>query len=321
MRCALTLTELEFHDPRSPRGRRQRRFLCPLCGYDKPRDSAHRSLSLNTDTGAWICHRCGESGLLGEYWSQPFGHQNLRSRLIGKVVFSSSVAQTSGSTLYRRFDWRRVWHSSSRLLGTPGAIYLKHRGILTQFAETCGVRFSAAWYGRPAVLFPVNNADGNLVAVSGRFVDGCRSSKTLSAGRKSLGVFSASDLRTAPIISIVEGPIDALSLALCGLPATAMIGTSWAEWLPASLASKLVYIATDADEPGDEAAGQLSQALLPFACRALRLRPHVGKDWNEVLVQRGPWALRRLLRDLTVTSAKKDERQMSSLPSTRHILI
>ena len=321
MRRALTMAELEFHDPRSPRGRRQRRFLCPLCGYNKPRDSAHRSLSLNTDTGAWICHRCGESGLLGEYWSQPFGHQNLRSRLIGKVVFSSSVAQTSGSTLDRRFDWRRVWHSSSRLLGTPGAIYLKHRGILTQFAETCGVRFSAAWYGRPAVLFPVNNANGNLVAVSGRFVDGCRSSKTLSAGRKSLGVFSASDLRTAPIISIVEGPIDALSLALCGLPATAMIGTSWAEWLPASLASKLVYIATDADEPGDEAAGQLSQALLPFACRALRLRPHVGKDWNDVLVQRGSWALRRLLRDFTVTPAKKGERQMSSLPSTLHISI
>ncbi len=321
MRRALTMAELEFHDPRSPSGRRQRRFLCPLCGYDKPRDSAHRSLSLNTDTGAWICHRCGESGLLGEYWSQPFGHQNLRSRLMGKVAFNSSASQTSDRALDRRFDWRKVWCSSSRLLGTPGAIYLEHRGILTQFAETCGVRFSAAWYGRPAVLFPVNNADGNLVAVSGRFVDGCRSSKTLSAGRKSLGVFSASDLRTAPIISIVEGPIDALSLALCGLPTTAMIGTSWAEWLPASLASKLVYIATDADEPGDEAAGLLSQALLPFDCRALRLRPHVGKDWNDVLVQQGPWALRRLLRDLTLTSAKKGERQMSSQPSPLHISI
>jgi len=33
---------------------------------------------------------------------------------------------------------------------------------------------TAIWCGRPAILFPVNDQDGNLGAVSGSFVDGGR---------------------------------------------------------------------------------------------------------------------------------------------------
>lgn len=65
----LTLAQLEEFDPRAPYWHaRERRFACPTddCS-DKRVDSAHRSLSANTDTGAWYCHRCGNSGILGEY--------------------------------------------------------------------------------------------------------------------------------------------------------------------------------------------------------------------------------------------------------------
>jgi hypothetical protein len=72
----LSLKYLEEFDDRAPYWHaRERRFCCPTdeCS-DKRVDAGHRSLSANMDTGAWYCHRCGQSGLLTEYVkkSDPF---------------------------------------------------------------------------------------------------------------------------------------------------------------------------------------------------------------------------------------------------------
>jgi DNA primase len=66
-----------------------------------------------------------------------------------------------------------------------------------------------------------------------------------------------------------------------------MMGTNWPEWLPEAIASKQVLIATDADAAGDEVAGRLLEALAADTPRLLRLRPPIGKDWNDVLRQLG----------------------------------
>lgn len=208
-------------------------------------------------------------------------------------MFKSAPPRIGGLMPGCEFDWRRVWRNSTRLRGTPGEIFLERRGIFTRFTEISGVRFSAAWYGRPAVLFPVNDHGGSLVAISGRFVDRGRCLKTQSAGRTSLGVFSSLNALESAVIAVVEGPIDALSLALCGLSAIAINGTSWAEWLPKAIASKSVFVATDADDAGEEAAERLTEELSSFDCRLLRLRPHIGKDWNDTLVRQGRLALRK----------------------------
>ena len=42
------------------------RYLCPFCGADKPRDNAHRCLTVRVD-GVWHCMRCDESGVLREF--------------------------------------------------------------------------------------------------------------------------------------------------------------------------------------------------------------------------------------------------------------
>lgn len=290
MSSVLTLVELELNDPRSPCIRTQRRFLCLFCGNNKPRNAAHRSLCLNTLTGAWICHRCGERGLLRDYWSDPQVTTSIPGESKTIISLVKALKPASG------FDWRRVWSVSSRLCGTPGARYVERRGIPAQFAEGCGARFSTAWYKHPAVLFPIKDETGGLVAVNGRFIDARNSTKTKAGGRKSLGVFSTADTLSASVVAIVEGPMDALSLALCGLPAVAMLGTSWAEWLPESLSPKPILIATDADEAGDEAAQQLYGIFTGKGCQALRLRPTCGKDWNDVLVRMGNLSLQDALR-------------------------
>jgi hypothetical protein len=62
----LSLADLEGFDPYTRAEGTERRFNCPLpsCSDKRP-TTAHRSLSANTETGAWICHRCGAGGVRG----------------------------------------------------------------------------------------------------------------------------------------------------------------------------------------------------------------------------------------------------------------
>jgi len=119
----------------------------------------------------------------------------------------------------------------------------------------------------------------------------------------------------AHVISIVEGPIDALSLALCGLSAMSINGTSWAEWLPKAIASKSVFIATDADDAGGEAAERLTEELSSFDCRSLRLRPHIGKDWNDALVWQGRSALRKSFSQILKRGDHKVSTRLAGIAS------
>ena len=277
---ALTLVELELCDPRSRTGRSQRRFLCPFCGADKPRDAAHRSLSLNVQTGRWICHRCGERGLLNEFSAITQSRAMQLATLIGLYRNASRFPENS-------FDWKKAWEKSANLSDSPGAAYLQQRGVPLALARFAGARYSPRWYRRPAVLFPIRDQDGTLVAVSGRFISERNALKTMTGGTKSLGVFSTPGALKSRVIAVVEGPMDGLSLAFCHLPAVAMMGTSWPDWLPEAIAGKQVLIATDADAAGDDVAGRLVEALSADTPHLLRLRPPIGKDWNDVLRQLG----------------------------------
>ena len=277
---ALTLVELELCDPRSRTGRSQRRFVCTLFGSDKPRDAAHRSLSLNVQTGRWICHRCGERGLLNEFSAITQSRAMQLATLIGLYRNASRCPENS-------FDWKKAWEKSANLSDSPGAAYLQQRGVPLALARFAGARYSPRWYRRPAVLFPIRDQDGTLVAVSGRFISERNALKTMTGGTKSLGVFSTPGALKSRVIAVVEGPMDGLSLAFCHLPAVAMMGTSWPDWLLEAIVGKQVLIATDADAAGDDVAGRLVEALSADTPHLLRLRPPIGKDWNDVLRQLG----------------------------------
>jgi hypothetical protein len=194
------------------------------------------------------------------------------------------------------FDWERAWKKSANLSDSPGAAYLQQRGVPAALARLTGVRYSPRWYRRPAALFPIHDQAGNLVAVSGRFVSERNALKTMTGGTKSLGVFSTPGAWKSKVIAVVEGPMDALSLAFCHLPSVAMMGTNWPEWLPEAIASKQVLIATDADAAGDEVAGRLLEALAADTPNLMRLRPPIGKDWNDVLRQLGRKPMQDFIR-------------------------
>jgi hypothetical protein len=318
---ALSLRQLEEFDPRASQGGAERRFLCPLCGEGKPKDSAHRSLGLNTQSGAWVCHRCGEKGKLAEWKDEkPINGKTLRRQklrrafsldatspkvsalpLVGtrnSTVLSpappalSACADTPESTLAPAPVWRRPLKNLVPLAGTPGEKYLQKRGIALEAAHAAGVRFSPSWFGRPAVVFPVRDAGSTLVAAQGRYISQGKGPKARTTGDKKAGVFVTAGFwedvkRGAPVV-ICEAPIDALSIALCGFPALALCGKDgWPDWLPVKCAFKSVALAFDADEAGDMGAEKLYRVLGSLGAKPFRLRPEGGKDWNEVLCSQG----------------------------------
>jgi len=316
--AAVSLADLEAFDPRAPAGKGERRFCCPLpaCA-GKPLDAAHRSLSLNTQTGAWRCHRCDARGVLREHW-QPARERTRawlrRAFAFAPVPGNGAPANTADQeTPLRRaerhenrppagetvqtpsFDWRAAYDRAEPLPASAGARYLAGRGIPAQLAEAAGVRFAARWYGRPAVLFPVHAAAGELVAVSGRHLDSGKPASH-TGGAKSQGLFATPGALSAARIVITEAPIDALSLAAAGVPAVALCGTSGPAWLPQVCAFRAVAVAFDGDAAGDAAAARLTPALVSLGATVERWRPAAGKDWNELLARYGLSTLAASLR-------------------------
>jgi len=112
---------------------------------------------------------------------------------------------------------------------------------------------------------------------------------------------------------LIEAPIDALSLAVCGVPAVALCGCEGLpDWLRMRCAFQTVIAAFDADDPGDE------------ATRVLRLRPVGAKDWNAALLSRGAddlrtWLTQELAQELasvalTTATDTETENTTEALP-------
>jgi len=295
----LSLAELERHDPGASRGSgRERRFLCPFpaCA-DKQHPQRHRSLAVNVDTGAYYCHRCQARGGLGDpSFQRPFQPAPPRQRLRQAFSVQSRTAPTTEALEHAERVGVPIGDAPEALA------YMGGRSIPGELATEAGLRFCATWsaaadadrHGWPAVVFPMRDQGGNLIAAHGRAIRGPRK---LTRGPTSSTVFATPGALSASTFAITEGPMDALSLAFCGLPAVAMIGTNVPAWLCRHTFSRRVLIASDADAAGDEAATRIAAQCASYGADGVRLRPVGGKDWNDVLQRHGT-EIMRLLIDL-----------------------
>lgn len=323
---ALSLADLEAFDPGHKRRDRESDCCCPLCGQGKRVDAAHRSLSYNGQTGAWRCARCGAKGLLREFWTRPQdrpaplkARERARRERQQQRLAPAPSPKTEAEP-ERAAKWKAHLDSLRPLAGTPGVAYLEGRGLPVDFCHAQGVRFCADFYGRPAVLFPIRDEAGRLVAMQGRYTDGRSDPKTRTQNRtpgaKAAAVFATAEARAAlaeprdrRAVALTEAPIDALSLAFAGLPAVALCGVSAEstripEWLRLGCAWRAVPLAFDGDVAGDAASKALGPALLLVGATVLRLRPDGAKDWNARLVSQGADALRASLHmEMTSESA------------------
>jgi hypothetical protein len=196
------------------------------------------------------------------------------------------------------------------IAGTKADEYLRGRGLRL---GGNAARFSANWpagvqtadgkvtrgFG-PAVVFEFRTPAGDVVAAQGRFIDppvfDGKPFKVYSVGAISESVFWTPGARDSALIAIAEAPIDALSLAACGLPAIALGGTqNQPAFLAEVLAGRKVVLALDNDAPGIAASKKLEDLLAQSKTTRLVLPPGLYaatlKDANEALT-RVPDALR-----------------------------
>ena len=343
----LTRADLEAFDPGGRPGTTEKRWLCPLCHGDRPRDGAHRCLAVEVGTGKWTCFRCHEGGILGEHLperrdprAKPARVGRRRGSILGPSV-EAPLRQPRGPSARRGPEVRAgvtgrevlaALHDVAPLVGTPGAAYLAGRGIPLEVAHGSGVRWSPSYHGAGAVLFPVRALDGLLVAVQGRRIDNRARPKAITVGPKSTGVFAAVGVPAAasgaasggrvrfgpggvlnadtgavgawkaePVV-LVEGPIDALSLAVAGYPALALMGGDMHQWLGWACGGRRVLVASDGDEAGELAASSWSQILGSRGAHVARLRPPDGRDWNDLLREDGAEALGRYVSERIATA-------------------
>ncbi|MBF0108029.1 MAG: toprim domain-containing protein [Magnetococcales bacterium] len=112
----------------------------------------------------------------------------------------------------------------------------------------------------PAVTFPVVNKDGVVTAVNMRYLEEGHEPKMRFLGEASGGFFIPDlAIRKAPIIWLVESPIDALTLTAAGCPAMAFLSVSMAGAFPFSWLKdhQRLMILADNDPPGMKAAATL----------------------------------------------------------------
>ena len=264
----ITLESLADLDPRAPNSYPRRRFLCPVCGDDKPRDHAHRSLDVDVSQGVYVCHRCTVSGRLG-----------------AEASGQSYRAPPAPKNAPPQLTWREKLNRSgiSALSGTPGECYLERRGVNLRRASACNLVYARSLYRRAAVVFPIRDERGVNIAAQGRHLDRANP-RMHTVGAKKFGCFQTPGALQSPRFAVCEAPLDAISLWILGTPAVAVCGSDLTPWLPRVAQGKEVLIASDADEQGDADWETWGAKFRQLRVSVERYRPHEPyKDWNDVL--------------------------------------
>ena len=300
----LTLSEIEAFDNKGLVHGTQKRFLCPICGVNKPRDTAHRSLAVNSETGLYLCHRCQTKGCLQEFWeTRPIMSKRKRTglKLMSQFMIETNqtpkieLKQTENLEENNRLE-KKMAEYQSEFLHSPAEMYLLNRGIPTDIASLGGCGYAEKWEHWKKendrwileatdrrVVFPIYDLQNNLVAFHGRAIDAkYYNSSKITKGDKSQGLFlSDAKIFKNDVIAICEGAIDAMALQKLGIPAVAMTGTTPADWFYRKMIFKKVLIATDNDEAGVVSAQKLKLELETRGVKIERLTPPKGKDWGE----------------------------------------
>jgi hypothetical protein len=299
----LSLATITAFDPAGGRGGTERRSCCPFCGTGKPIDAAHRSLSVNVVEGVFLCHRCGARGPLEDaargwdFRTRRTGRDFARARRSGPAAPLHTPAPPEAALRVRN----RL-EGSVPIAGTIGEAYLRRRG-LPGIGAAHDAKYHPAFFGRPAVVFAVRNERGAVVAVHGRMLDD-RAPKAVTIGPKRLGIYAtARDALQAGAFAVTEAPIDALSIAAVGVPAVALLGTTFPSWLRRRVLGKTILIATDADDAGEKAAAALRAALDPFGAHCVRVDFGAAKDANAYLCAYGEV---RLIEHLLACERRSD---------------
>ncbi len=276
------------------------RYYCPVHGGDR-----QRSLSVDPASGLYYCHCCGATGRLRDHWEgqhaggsgprrDPTEGEEARSRARrvaleradrDRLALLSSPAPPAAARFLARLP---ALTRALRAPGSPGAAYLRGRGLDPILAAAYGVGYAGpgVWPGDDPdspgrLVYPLADpCTGRATSALGRACaadDARRTHRKLSgcpAGIWPLASYARA-VACRDALVLVEGPADALALLACpeSPPVAALGGTR----LPVPLAALRhlsgVVLAVDDDPSGRAASARLVADLAALGVPRAALPP------------------------------------------------
>lgn len=264
------------------RAGREWRGRCPVCSYP----DAFVVTERQSRTLAW-CASCDNRDAIGRILRDA-------DALPARSVADAPARSDAAATAARMTRALALWRGSQPALGTPADRYLTRRG-LPGLAASPALRFRAdtphpAGGRLPALIAVIQRADGTSVAIHRTFLRRDGSGKAgVEPQRATLGPFAGGAIRlneAGPEIVVGEGIESAASAGrLLKLPAWAAVSAgnmSRALALPAEVRS--VFIAVDADPPGERAAREAAWRWQREGRHVRLARPNsAGADFNDLM--------------------------------------
>lgn len=177
--------------------------------------------------------------------------------------------------------------------------YLHSRSIPTDGLMVC----TAGRY-RNRIVIPYLDRDGHLIYYNGRYIGDPGQGLRYLGPPKELGIGKGDVLysRRWPSMGekvyIAEGEIDSMSLDICGFRSVALGGKNMTDKQVEMIKGTVPVLCLDADDSGGEALPKMANKLKKAGFQKVNyVRPSKEyKDWNGLLVARGPAVLSAYVR-------------------------
>ena len=283
---------------------------CPLCGHGKGGDGL--KANPKGKPGSLKCFGCGFSGDIVDLYGRMSG-QGFRE-VVDELGARLGIQPGSVEPIKRELpslpaktepppalDFTAYFAECRARLADPRAVaYLQGRGISLPTAERYGLGFDPAadvagkGYPCPRLILPT--CKGHYV---GRRVDGVKDFAKMNPKGSTPGIFNVGALQGEGVAFIVEGIMDALSIAEAGAEAVALSSTAnaarFVKHCREHRPKVFLLLALDNDKAGKGAAETLRAGLeaekIPF--RVVTLCGE-GKDPNDELTANRAEFVRRV---------------------------
>lgn len=255
----------------------------------------NRSCSINTTTGLWRCHACGEKG--NAYHAAVASGRSAKDAAELAKSYGLFAGRGGGSQSTRGRE-----NGSQRPFPTDRDVAewqanLQAGDLVGRLGEARGwrpvsIRRLGLGWDDERIVFPIRDRDDGLIGVA-RYLPWCDGAerKMVSWPGSKRDLFPAPEsLYTRRPVWLVEGEPDAVAAWSLGLVAVAVPGAkSWRRGWGARFKHRDVIVCCDCDQPGRELAAIAVDALLPHAktVRTVDLEPgrDDGYDIGDLLIE------------------------------------
>lgn len=260
-----------------PMAKDKKGVICPLCGHGAGGDGIVVNKA-SKDKDALKCFSCGFSGDVISLIMQDTGKDfkdaiEYAADYLGIALDEPAIPLTDfkpiePEAMKTQNDYRNYYEKcAANIQQEPAAQYLKSRGISIETAARFGVGYdeqadpAGKGFKEPRIILPVNRS----YYIARRIKDKQDNFNKMNS-KGETDIFNKDILyKGSGVVFVVEGYLDALAVYEAGGEAIALNGlgnkNKLIEMLEKRPTKKTIMLSLDNDQPGENAAGEIADAL------------------------------------------------------------